>query len=55
MRNHRSENSSRAFVRVDFYEIKASPLFGEMTYYPGSGCERFDPPEFDRNVGRLWR
>jgi TupA-like ATPgrasp len=44
-----------AFVRVDFYEIKASPLFGEITYYPGSGVERFDPPEYDRNVGNLWR
>jgi hypothetical protein len=43
-----------SFVRVDFYEIKASPLFGEITFYPGSGFVRFDPPEYDRNVGNLW-
>jgi TupA-like ATPgrasp len=27
------------FVRVDFHEIKASPRFGGLTYYPGSGFE----------------
>ena len=30
------------FVRVDFYEIARQPLFGEMTFYPGSGLDPFD-------------
>lgn len=44
-----------SFVRVDFYEIGSSPRFGELTYYPESGWGRFDPPEFDRMIGDLWR
>lgn len=40
------------FVRVDFYEIDGSPLFGEMTFYPGSGLGLF-PPEYDELFGRL--
>jgi TupA-like ATPgrasp len=42
------------FVRVDFYEIGDVPKFGEMTFYPGSGLESFDPPEWDRKLGQLW-
>jgi hypothetical protein len=40
------------FVRVDFYEIDGKPLFGEMTFYPGSGLALF-PPEYDQLFGRL--
>lgn len=43
------------FVRVDFYEIDDAPRFGEMSFYPGSGFERFDPPEWDAKAGALWR
>jgi hypothetical protein len=43
------------FVRVDFFEIDRRPLFGEMTFYPGSGFETFDPPQWNERVGRLWR
>ncbi len=42
------------FVRVDFYEIDGKPLFGEMTFYPGSGLDPFDPPEIDAIMGELW-
>lgn len=42
------------FVRVDFYDIGATPRFGEMTFYPGSGLDRFDPPALDEALGRLW-
>jgi TupA-like ATPgrasp len=42
------------FVRVDFYEIDANPLFGEMTFYPGSGLDPFDPPVIDAVMGSLW-
>jgi len=40
------------FVRVDFYEIGGKPLFGEMTFYPGSGLALF-PREYDLRLGRL--
>ena len=42
------------FVRIDFYEVGGRPLFGEMTFYPGSGLDRFDPPSFDLLFGERW-
>lgn len=39
------------FVRVDFYEQGDRVLFGEMTFYPGSGFEEFDPEEWDERLG----
>ena len=44
-----------SFVRVDFYEIKGHPLFGEMTFSPGSGLWTFDPIEWDYRFGEFWR
>lgn len=42
------------FVRVDFYDTGPVPRFGEMTFYPGSGLDPFDPPSLDLELGRLW-
>lgn len=42
------------FVRVDLYEISGRPLFGEMTFYPGSGLDRFDPVSLDLVIGQYW-
>ena len=39
------------FVRVDFYEVAGRPVCGEMTFYPGSGFEEFDPPSADLELG----
>ena len=39
------------FLRVDFYEIEGKVYFGELTFYPGSGLEEFNPPEWDRKLG----
>lgn len=39
------------FVRVDFYESKDQIFFGELTLYPGSGFEEFNPPEWDEKMG----
>ena len=44
----------RDFVRVDLYEIDGQPLFGEMTFYPGSGLDRFDPVSLDVDLGAHW-
>lgn len=42
------------FLRCDFYEVGGDPRFGEITLYPGSGFDRFDPPELDNWLGTLW-
>ena len=41
------------FVRVDFYEQSDRVLFGEMTFYPGSGFEEFEPEEWDLRIGNM--
>jgi hypothetical protein len=46
--------SAFEFARVDFYEIAGVPKFGEVTFYPGSGLDPFDPPELDRAMGIIW-
>ena len=42
------------FVRCDFYEVGSQPLFGEMTFYPGSGLDKFNPVALDAEFGRYW-
>ena len=44
----------RDFLRVDLYEIGGRPMFGEMTFYPGSGLDRFDPVSLDVELGAHW-
>ena len=39
------------FARIDFYEINKQPYFGEITLYPGSGHEAFQPEEWDYTLG----
>jgi len=40
------------FVRVDLYSAKEKIWFGELTFCPGKGCERFTPRHYDRELGR---
>ena len=42
------------FVRIDFYDVGVVPRFGEMTFYPGSGLDPFDPPQLDVTLGGHW-
>ncbi len=39
------------FERVDFYEVDGKVYFGELTFYPGSGLEEFNPDSFDKELG----
>jgi hypothetical protein len=39
------------FVRVDLYEINGRAYCGEITLYPGSGLETFQPIEWDYKLG----
>lgn len=41
------------FVRVDWYEINGKLYFGELTFYPGSGMEEFNPEQWDEEIGKL--
>ena len=41
------------FVRVDFYSIDGDVFFGEITFYPASGYERFNPVEWDKKLGDM--
>ena len=40
-----------SFVRVDFYEINLRVYFGEMTFFPASGFEGFEPEGVDEMLG----
>ena len=42
------------FVRVDLYAIAGEPRFGELTFYPGSGLDRFSPDSLDTMLGERW-
>lgn len=39
------------FLRVDFYNINDQLYFGELTFYPSSGFEGFEPREYDKLLG----
>ncbi len=40
-------------VRVDFYEQNGRIIFGEMTFFDGSGFYSFDPDEWDYTIGEM--
>ncbi|RXJ02254.1 carbonic anhydrase [Anaerobacillus alkaliphilus] len=42
------------FVRVDFYWVNNKVYFGEITFYPWSGCVKFSPDSFDFHLGELF-
>lgn len=39
------------FLRTDFYIINHRVYFGELTFYPAGGFEKFIPESFDNQVG----
>ena len=39
------------FIRVDFYEINNKIYFGELTFCPAGGMEKFEPEEWDKILG----
>lgn len=40
-------------LRVDFYEVNGKTYFGEMTFFDGSGFDKFDPEEWDLRFGQM--
>ncbi len=47
----RKLSKDKKFVRIDFYETNGRLYFGEITFYPGSGFEKFEPEEYDNLLG----
>jgi hypothetical protein len=41
-------------VRVDLYTFRGTVYVGELTFTPGAGLQRFNPPEYDQAWGRLF-
>ena len=39
-------------ARVDFYIVDDQPYFGELTFTSSAGFDRFEPMEFDREMGK---
>ena len=38
-------------ARVDFYDVKGQIIFGEITFFHASGLGKFNPPEFEKEMG----
>jgi hypothetical protein len=43
------------FIRVDLYAFEGRVYLGEMTPYPGSGLQQFEPRDLDYDLGRRWQ
>ncbi|MGL6115569.1 MAG: ATP-grasp fold amidoligase family protein [Cetobacterium sp.] len=41
-------------IRIDFYEVNEKIYFGEITFTPGAGTEKFYPEEWDYKLGQMW-
>lgn len=41
------------FIRVDWYEIGDKLYFGELTFYPASGFDKFEPKEWNKKIGDM--
>lgn len=39
-------------ARVDFYEVNGKTYFGEITFFDGSGMQRFNPDSWDETFGK---
>lgn len=51
-----AETLSKEFshVRMDFYDVDGKIYFGEYTFTPASGFQKFIPDEYDTIVGSYW-
>lgn len=46
-------STGHKFLRVDLYNTNGRIYFGELTFYPASGLEKFAPKESDMMIGKL--
>lgn len=45
-------SSGMPFLRADFYDVNGNVYFGELTFFPASGFGKFDPEDFDLELGK---
>ena len=52
-----AERIARPFpeARVDLYNIEGRIIFGEITFFDGSGYMRFNPDDFDKEFGDMFQ
>lgn len=43
------------FVRVDFFDGGPKLYLAELTFYPGGGMSKYEPPEFDTYMSNMFR
>ncbi len=43
-----------SFVRIDMYSLPEGPKFGEFTFLPGAGYDKYNPTSIDFELGKLW-
>ena len=41
------------YIRSDFYVVEDKIYFGELTFYPGAGLERYEPKDYELYLGNL--
>jgi len=46
-------STGHKFLRVDLYNTNGKIYFGELTFYPASGLEKFAPEESDMVIGKM--
>lgn len=46
-------SESHTFIRVDFYNANGRILFGELTFFPYAGIEKFTSDEWEKKVGDM--
>lgn len=44
---------NKSFVRIDFYDLNGTIYFGEITFFPSAGYEKFDPMNYDDFFGEM--
>lgn len=46
-------SNKEPFLRVDFYNVNGKIYFGELTFYPSSGLDRWTKDKYDEEIGRF--
>lgn len=51
-----AEKLSKPFphARIDLYDVEGKVIFGEITFFDGSGYMTFNPDSFDEEMGNSW-
>lgn len=46
-------SADKPFSRIDLYNVNGKIYFGEVTFYPGTGCSVFVPDEWNERLGDM--